>query len=286
MLVGRDTARPVAGLNFAPIDKRTSIVRGMTQDMSYPRCTVVSAFVAGLGFGVRDVTNSPTGLHTRRAVCLLVTRSVMVARGNDKKQPMNSPTSAQSTEDSSYCSTREAAELLGISIKTAQSWVEAGMLQAWKTPGGHRRILRTSVDALLRERSGILARPGNRSLAQTIVAVDDDPEMRRLYEMHLGDWHARVRLLTVNNGFEALLLVGQESPRVLIADLNMPGMDGFRMVRALRANPDHAALNIVIVSALSTAEIADQGGLPTDVPIFTKPVAFENLKQRLSGYLP
>ena len=210
----------------------------------------------------------------------------MVAYENDKNRSMNHPKSAPPPEESPYCSTREAADKLGISIKTAQSWVEAGMLQAWKTPGGHRRILRTSVDELLRQRNGLLARPITRNTAFTILAVDDDPEMRQLYELHLGEWDTRARLLTADNGFEALLRIGQEAPRVLIADLNMPGMDGFRMIKALRANPDHAALNIVIVSALSSAEISDQGGLPSDIPVFTKPVAFEQLKQRLSGLMP
>lgn len=210
----------------------------------------------------------------------------MVAVKSAKKRFMNHPKPTQAPAESQYCSTREAADMLGISIKTAQSWVEAGMLRAWKTPGGHRRIVRTSVDALLRERKGLLARPAGRSAMFTILAVDDDPQMRQLYEMHLGEWDTRARLLTANNGFEALLRIGQETPRVLIADLNMPGMDGFRMVHTLRANPDHAALNIIIVSALSAAEIKDQGGLPADIPVFAKPVAFEQLKQRLLGFMP
>ena len=235
---------------------------------------------------MRAVTLSANGLRKQAKTRRLVTRSAMVAFKSAKKRFMNHPKPAPTPAESQYWSTREAADLLGISIKTAQSWVEAGMLKAWKTPGGHRRILRTSVDSLLRERNSLLTRPAGRSAVFTILAVDDDPEMRQLYEMHLGEWDARARLITANNGFEALLRIGQETPRVLIADLNMPGMDGFRMIRTLRANPDHAALNIVIVSALSAAEIRDHDGLPPDIPVFTKPVAFELLKQRLSGFMP
>lgn len=47
-------------------------------------------------------------------------------------------------------STREASELLGVSLRTVQLWVDSGVLQAWKTAGGHRRISSASVEALLK----------------------------------------------------------------------------------------------------------------------------------------
>ncbi len=56
--------------------------------------------------------------------------------------------------DEEVCSTREAAERLGVSLRTVQLWTEAGLLRAWKTPGGHRRILTSSVDRLLQRRGG------------------------------------------------------------------------------------------------------------------------------------
>ena len=48
-----------------------------------------------------------------------------------------------------FLTTREAAKALGISLRTAQVWVENGQLDAWKTEGGHRRISRNSVQRLL-----------------------------------------------------------------------------------------------------------------------------------------
>jgi excisionase family DNA binding protein len=41
--------------------------------------------------------------------------------------------------------TAKAADLLGVSVRTAQLWVESGRLPSWKTPGGHRRIPRQAV---------------------------------------------------------------------------------------------------------------------------------------------
>lgn len=47
--------------------------------------------------------------------------------------------------------TADAAELLGVSVRTAQLWVESGQLPSWKTPGGHRRIPRQAVLDLIDE---------------------------------------------------------------------------------------------------------------------------------------
>lgn len=57
--------------------------------------------------------------------------------------------------DDPILTTREAARLLGIAVSTAQQWIENGVLPAWKTPGGHRRVRLSAVSALLRERAGL-----------------------------------------------------------------------------------------------------------------------------------
>jgi excisionase family DNA binding protein len=53
------------------------------------------------------------------------------------------------SSDDPALTTRAAAELLGVSISTAQTWMENGALDFWKTPGGHRRARRSSVLGLL-----------------------------------------------------------------------------------------------------------------------------------------
>ena len=56
-----------------------------------------------------------------------------------------------SQDDVTY-STLEAAKLLGMAVRSVQLMVDRGELQAWKTPGGHRRISGASLDAVLRAR--------------------------------------------------------------------------------------------------------------------------------------
>ena len=47
--------------------------------------------------------------------------------------------------------TSQAAKLLGISVRTAQLLIEGGSLRSWKTPGGHRRVYRADVMALINQ---------------------------------------------------------------------------------------------------------------------------------------
>ena len=50
-------------------------------------------------------------------------------------------------------STEEAARLLQTSVRSVQLWAGNGLLKAWRTPGGHRRITRGSIQAILDERT-------------------------------------------------------------------------------------------------------------------------------------
>lgn len=180
--------------------------------------------------------------------------------------------------DQDLCSTRDAAQLLGVSLRTVQLWVEGGVLPAWKTAGGHRRIPRGAVETLLAQRREALqgeAKPA----ALKLLVVEDEADLLKLYRLQVEGWGLPVELLTAANGFEGLVRIGENRPNLLVTDLNMPGMDGFRMIRSLRANPDFANMEIVAVTALGKEEIADRGGLPEDVRVFTKPVPFSELER-------
>jgi len=49
---------------------------------------------------------------------------------------------------------RAVAALLGVSVSTAQQWIESGAIASWKTPGGHRRVRRSAVMAVIERQSG------------------------------------------------------------------------------------------------------------------------------------
>ena len=186
--------------------------------------------------------------------------------------------------EDAYVSTREAADLLGISLRTAQLWVESGVLLAWKTSGGHRRILRKSVDALLAERvrqsGGSISSTASSKAGLKVVVVEDDQDLLRLIELTLSDLPQNIDVRSAKDGFAGLVLIGQFLPDLVIADLNMPGMDGFRMINSL-VGSEFAPAKIIVSTALSPADIEQRGGLPETIEVLQKPYSLAILEQQV-----
>lgn len=107
---------------------------------------------------------------------------------------------ANQTEE--VCTTQRAAEILGISVSTAQQLVEAGVIEAWKTKGGHRRIPLAAVMAY-KAKPGVPAPRGDGGT--TILVIEDDSMQRTLYERHISAWGLSASLTFCENGYQALL---------------------------------------------------------------------------------
>lgn len=73
--------------------------------------------------------------------------------------------------------TRETAQLLGVSLRTVQLWDTAGTLPAGRTPGGHRRIRKSDVLAFA-ERSGL--RPARQTATATTAATTGNEQLDAL----------------------------------------------------------------------------------------------------------
>lgn len=176
-----------------------------------------------------------------------------------------------------YCSTREAARLLKVSLRTCQLWVESGVLRAWKTAGGHRRILLQSVMRILEERKRALREPVLNNRKMRVVLVEDDLDLLKLLMESIQGLGLGIEVLAAQNAFEGLVLIGQAKPDVLIADLNVSGLDGFRMIRSLHSLAEFCR-RIIVSTTLSHADIRDRGGLPTNVTVLPKPIPFSELE--------
>ncbi len=80
-----------------------------------------------------------------------------------------------------------------------------------------------------------------------IIVCDDEPHivhgLRYLFEADKYD----VRV--ANNGIEALELIQQDQPELLVVDVMMPRMSGFEVVQRLRSEPETKSLLIIMLTA-------------------------------------
>ena len=87
----------------------------------------------------------------------------------------------------------------------------------------------------------------------------------------------KFRLKTAANGQQALDSVAEEKPDLILLDLMMPGIDGFEVIRRLRAAPETADIQIVILSALNSNEDVIKGFNVGANDFIMKPIIMERL---------
>lgn len=178
------------------------------------------------------------------------------------------------TETMPTCTTRDAARRLGISIRTAQLWVEEGRLRAWKTPGGHRRILKESVEQLLEEQRQASSAPSSRF---SVLVLREDPDAREATRLLLAEVLPDSQVCITGNGFDALIRIGAGTPDVMISDLGLTGIDFFRMVSILTTQARTRSMLLIVLVASDADRIGVRARLPGDVVILTTPVDGEEL---------
>lgn len=210
--------------------------------------------------------------------------------------------------------TREAALRLGVSLRTVQLWVEASILPAARTPGGHRRIPYNAVEALAmsmgladqpmpsavrtvgegghprqdprahRADPGVADPEGGR-LPCKIVVVSRDMQWAQDCASALEVFGPSVEVHTADNGYVALLMIGRDSVDLLVTTLELPGMDGREMLRTLERC--EVLPRLAVLTLMPEGTVADDGAqaLPTGVEQVTLPVSPEALAIRVGRWL-
>ena len=128
--------------------------------------------------------------------------------------------------------------------------------------------------------------PHQASVAQRqfhILAVDDQPEMLTLIVRALEDERYTVR--TATGGLEALRMIDEQLPDLLVLDYKMIGMDGMAVMEAIRAKPETRSLPVLMLTAM-TDEPSTRAGFNAGVTDYvTKPFSIPQLAARVRACL-
>jgi CheY-like chemotaxis protein len=84
-----------------------------------------------------------------------------------------------------------------------------------------------------------------------LLVADDDPRIRRLLRLTLEPVY---QVIEAADGAEALHLIAQKRPDLLILDVAMPVLDGLAVCRTVRGDPAFDRVGIIVISANASAE--------------------------------
>jgi len=119
------------------------------------------------------------------------------------------------------------------------------------------------------------------ALPQTVLIVDDDADMRLYLRSCLRRLAAPFeRVIEAADGLEALRLVRSGGVSLVISDVELPGLDGHRLTRAIR---DDAALGHVAVLLISGETVLGESSADG---FLTKPFNSQQLLAALNGLVP
>jgi two-component system chemotaxis response regulator CheY len=120
-------------------------------------------------------------------------------------------------------------------------------------------------------------------MSQVILAVDDSATVRKFVAVSLSMQGFQV--ITASDGMDALEKLPQQQVDLLVTDLNMPNMDGFELIRALRENPQYKDLPVIILTSL-TDEVSRETGAKLGVNSFlVKPFSLEKIQYEVAKYV-
>lgn len=119
--------------------------------------------------------------------------------------------------------------------------------------------------------------------AQTVLLIDDVPANLDVLLEHLQDEH--VRLLAATCGEDALRLALKTPPDLILLDIMMPGMDGYEVLRRLKARPETRQVPVIFVTAMSDATDEAEGLAMGAVDYIAKPFVVPVLKARVKNHL-
>ncbi len=117
---------------------------------------------------------------------------------------------------------------------------------------------------------------------ETILIVDDNADMRRHIQSVIGSHYATI---TAANGLDALSVIGEHRPSLVLSDLMMPVMDGSQLLRELKQNRQTAQIPVILITARAGEESRIEGFETGADDYLVKPFSGKELLSRIRAQL-
>ncbi|HSJ24216.1 MAG TPA: response regulator [Longimicrobiales bacterium] len=117
----------------------------------------------------------------------------------------------------------------------------------------------------------------------TVLVVDDDPNALDIVRTFLESKGYRVA--TAQDGRQALSLLEELQPALVLLDVMMPGMDGWEVARVIKNHPTHGKARVVMLTARSDFADKHEGLRAGADDYIVKPIQLRELGERVEKNL-
>jgi two-component system, OmpR family, response regulator len=181
----------------------------------------------------------------------------------------------------------EVADICGVVNQTAINWIKNGFLKAFMTPGGQYRVYAEDLLAFLSSRGMRVppelaeSAPDEEPSLERIIIVDDDQNINTLLKRYLSRQMPGRTIIQAFDGFEAGKLISEMKPGIVLLDINLPGLDGYKLCRRIKDDHTLGAPIVIAITGLAEEEVEAAIMAEGADAFFRKPLDFTLLSHRI-----
>jgi len=153
----------------------------------------------------------------------------------------------------------EVAKICDVVNQTAINWIKNGYIKAFTTPGGQYRVYAEDLADFLHARGMHIPEDLQKILEEQmaidiILIVDDDKEGNTALRRGLEVYDQDLTIYQAYDGFDAGKLAIEKKPHLIILDLNLPGIDGFKLCKTFKEDDSFNLPLVIAISGMTKPE--------------------------------
>lgn len=152
----------------------------------------------------------------------------------------------------------QVAEICRVSKKTVLNWIYDGALKAFTTYGGHYRVWPANIKKFLDSAGMDIPFEFVDDRTTHILVIDDDVDYSQMLRSAILTELPNVDVVTTDDGYEGLMLIGEIKPQLVILDIKMPKLDGFQVLELLKSRKGDHDMKVLVVSGYLDQETKEQ----------------------------
>jgi excisionase family DNA binding protein len=180
----------------------------------------------------------------------------------------------------------EVANICGVVNQTAINWIKNGYIKAFTTPGGQYRVYAEDLADFLHQK-GMRMPPELQKILEEqmaidiILIVDDDKDVNMALRRGLEAYDPDLTIYQAYDGFDAGKLAIEKKPHLAILDINLPGVDGFKLCKTFKEDESFNCPFVLASSGMDNQETIDRIMAAGADGFLPKPLHIEDLVQKI-----